>query len=314
MRPTSRRISPGVGPVGDLERIGGDVEVARSLNIEGSGDLEALLARQAEAIERESVRCSRCSVPSLRVIVTPSGDLVCRNCYFALESEERLGTQATEIVAGLAKYRREWLQRAGMSRLEVDADPARVPEAVKEAIRKVGRGDDLRDGSIPTSGYGLSGGAGVGKTFALASIFGGAVDEWLNRAGRAHGFAALQRPTWLEWLPWPQRAATMRAMSTVDGGFAEVSEMVAGWKVVPALVIDDLGAERMRGGYSEDWITEQLDTVVDARARDGRPTWYTTNLGHQAIVERYGARFYSRLCRVNPLAVVARASDMRGSG
>jgi DNA replication protein DnaC len=52
--------------------------------------------------------------------------------------------------------------------------------------------------------------------------------------------------------------------------------------------------------------------VIDRRYNERRPTWYTTNLSRAAFAERYGARFYSRLCMANPLFEISGAKDLRG--
>jgi DNA replication protein DnaC len=76
-------------------------------------------------------------------------------------------------------------------------------------------------------------------------------------------------------------------------------------------MLDDLGVERVRGRYDEDWAASQLDYLVDQRYNEMRPTWYTTNLSKPEFTDRYGSRLHSRLCGENPLYAVAAGHDLR---
>lgn len=65
---------------------------------------------------------------------------------------------------------------------------------------------------------------------------------------------------------------------------------------VDLLVLDDLGREQVSA-----WTLEQLQRVLDHRNREGLRTVMTTNLGHTALVERYGDPIVQRMlddCRV----------------
>lgn len=145
-------------------------------------------------------------------------------------------------------------------------------------------------------GFGLSGLPGIGKTGALAAFV-------RNRALESDGK--------IVWLSWPETVNWMRARSMGDGGHAAVSDLVEDAGTADTLVLDDLGAERLRGSYVEDWAASQLDRIVDARYRKVRPTWYTTSLDGPDIVARYGPRLYSRLCGENPLIELPKLPDRR---
>jgi DNA replication protein DnaC len=77
------------------------------------------------------------------------------------------------------------------------------------------------------------------------------------------------------------------------------------------LFLDDLGSERIKGSYVEDFAASQLDVVVDERYRREAPIFYTTNLDMGGLIEFYGARLVSRLCGDNPLVVVTGLKDQR---
>lgn len=61
-------------------------------------------------------------------------------------------------------------------------------------------------------------------------------------------------------------------------------------RVADLLVLDDLGVEK-----GSDWTAEQLSSLFDARAREGRRQIVTTNSPYDQLVERLGERTMSRL-------------------
>lgn len=110
------------------------------------------------------------------------------------------------------------------------------------------------------------------------------------------------------WVEWPQAAHVLRANAVVDPDF--VAKTVEAWSSVPILVLDDLGSERRKGDYQEDYACGELDFVISARYRNCLPTWYTTNLDQAGLVAMYGARMTSRLIGEAPLIVLA-GQDLR---
>jgi DNA replication protein DnaC len=96
-----------------------------------------------------------------------------------------------------------------------------------------------------------------------------------------------------------------------QGGYAEAETMMKRLATVPALVLDDLGGERMRAEYEDDWVASMLDLLIDRRHNAMLPTWYTTNLARNEFMDRYGARLLSRLCGENTLVTVPAGPDMR---
>jgi DNA replication protein DnaC len=68
------------------------------------------------------------------------------------------------------------------------------------------------------------------------------------------------------------------------------------------LILDDLGAERRKGDYQDDYAAAEIDYIVaSARYRACLPTWYTTNIPLERLAAFYGARFASRLVSESPL-------------
>ena len=56
------------------------------------------------------------------------------------------------------------------------------------------------------------------------------------------------------------------------------------------LVLDDVGAER-----PTEWTQDQLNKLIDARARQELPTWFTTNCSLEELEPLLTPRGYSRL-------------------
>jgi DNA replication protein DnaC len=56
------------------------------------------------------------------------------------------------------------------------------------------------------------------------------------------------------------------------------------------LILDDLGAER-----PTEWTQEQLNKLIDYRARNELPTWFTTNCSLEELEQLITPRCYSRL-------------------
>lgn len=197
------------------------------------------------------------------------------------------------------------LAAAGMSRRELTARIERIPASLMARLHA----DDvssMRQAIVPARGFGLSGGAGVGKTFALAALFRAGTEATIRKSARDG-----RHKSPLVWLSWPDTVNRLRIVSTRDGGMDAADRIVSTASRARLLVLDDIGAERIKGTYADDWAASLLDLIVDERHREMRPTWYTTNLPIDAFVRRYGQRLFSRLCAENQLIVLPEADDMR---
>jgi len=230
----------------------------------------------------------------------------CEKC----EAANGLTAQAAHVIASIERWMPRWLATAGLSVREASAAIERIPDPLLAKLKSPRRGlDRLISGGLPEAGFGISGPAGCGKSFALAALFkANARARWVARAA-SEGTKATK--LYLSWLRWPEVVNDMRVRSTRDGGLNEVDSLMRKWATVEALVIDDIGGERVRGEYGEDWMASQLDILIDRRYNDMMPTWYTTNLAPPDLLDRYGARFFSRLTGGSPLIVYDAKADLR---
>lgn len=75
---------------------------------------------------------------------------------------------------------------------------------------------------------------------------------------------------------------------------ASEAELLEALSTVDFLVLDDLGAERVKKEeYGESWATEELFKIIDGRC--GRHTLYTTNLSSDELRRKTGGRNFSRM-------------------
>lgn len=214
--------------------------------------------------------------------------------------------------AGRPLFLDAYLRQAGLS----DRERAATWDQIPEAIRRV-----LPDAK---ANFGLVGGFGIGKTCALAAFHrdwaGRVIDRamaelvadsedgyWLKRAIE-RGRIAL--PLLSSWINWPTAIAAQKAKLFVRDQQHEVElwiqEKLLCDKAI--VILDDLGAEQVT---AQDWAGEVLGRVIDERLRWGRPTLWTSNLDKVALIERYGARVFSRLQALAPPIELSKLPDLR---
>lgn len=155
-------------------------------------------------------------------------------------------------------------------------------------------------------GFGLWGGTGVGKSFALVRK----VADLVERQVRLSGFpenADLGAMGGLLWVNWPEKAEQVKRR--VIGGAAEVHTFVERCKSTRWLVLDDLGKERIKG--EDDYALGILAEVLDARYRSGKALWWTSNLSPADLTELYKSRLASRLLSTWPPFHVEGETDLR---
>lgn len=243
--------------------------------------------------------CRRCRE---QFPILPEGDpeAICPEC-------ERIEAEGARILASKDQLVEAELIDAGLARRERMATLGGIPPSIRRAAAEPMR--ELIRGEIPAQGFGLIGTPGIGKSSAFGALlreFGGKRIEQLVAAGdfrRVRG--------WLVWLDWPEESARMRARSLKEDGHVAIDEDIRRWSAIEVLIIDDLGAERMRGAYLDDWATSQLDRVIGARDRACKPVWWTSNIGADALAQRYGSRFWSRLSGSAPEITLPSAEDLR---
>lgn len=205
----------------------------------------------------------------------------------------------------------------GLAKTERRAALGKVPIE----IRRLMPADTVRmllHGETPPVGFGLVGTQGVGKTLALAAIVKAGVADIV--AGK---IASLDRvpydgeepwrwagSRWM-WASWPTVAADLKAKVARDHGSDAVEDYVSRAANAPLLIIDDLGRERMRGTYSEDFSVGQLDRIIDLRSREERPLIWTSNASPRNLARIYGGAIVSRLVGLAPPALLPAMPDIR---
>ncbi len=190
-----------------------------------------------------------------------------------------------------------WDNGRGLMRHESRAESAKIPEPILRAIPEWARKGRLHPG------FGIGGGVGVGKTQAVASIVKDALAGYAER----EIIPALKDELDLyqdlfpsvRWSSWPDEAHWLR--SHAINGAEERVEALANASL---LILDDLGRERIKGDYSQDWGASQLDYIVNMRYREERPIIWTTNVRQTDLVRLYGAALVRRLVEPNPMVWV----------
>lgn len=236
---------------------------------------------------------------------------VCHACADSTARRERLIEEAQRVVDNLDAWVQKSLAASGLTPRERTANLGQLAPNVRRVLNDPRlHVRTMLDGVTPQTGFGLIGPTGTGKTFALAAILANmTAKRWLARCD-AEGLAATKR--FVAWVRWPEEVNRFRTLvSSRDGGLEEAQRVVDRWAETEVLVLDDLGAERLRGDYSEDWATSLLDLLVDRRHNDMLPVWWTSNLTREEFITRYGTRLWSRLAGDNPAAVVPNGPDLR---
>ena len=183
-----------------------------------------------------------------------------------------------------------------MSYRELKATMELIPKAMKNVLPK-DQLSTLLDGKYPQKGFGLGGNTGGGKTMAMAAILRACAIAQvktykpkgdMNFNGTLHGVG---------WVYWPSAVQWLRSHA-ID---PEANEWVQSLSLIPLLVLDDLGRERIKGSYVEDWAASQLDLIVNQRYREQLPILWTTNVTEADLLSLYGGAMLRRLTADNPL-------------
>lgn len=239
----------------------------------------------------------------------------CPDCCEAARVEA-LGEYKIRAGSRVAVLVTRRLKELGLSTAEREADPSRVPREIrrrlpKEAVEYLAAGKR-------TVGFGLSGGQGVGKTMALAALLREALTSLTRR--NLEGLQALpskgaENERWwatgrLRWASWPERSAWMKGRVAYDA-HREVEEWIVRSCETPLLVLDDLGRERLKGSYQEDYAAGHLDRIIDIRSRERLPIWWTSNLAPEELMAFYGSAMVSRLIGLAPATELPALRDLR---
>jgi DNA replication protein DnaC len=259
--------------------------------------------------------CSACASAFEVVAVVAPVCVVCPCCVEreACEALEAFRAREAAQAAITVEHR---LRAIGMGARELEAELQAVPVAIRRALPRLLTQDLIGGDALVADGFGLTGGQGIGKTMCLAAMVRARATALHARAlsacrvAPADGDASWFR-VGVQWVNWPSGAARVKALSVQDHGAAEVAALVRAWAGTPLLVLDDLGRERMRGAYDEDYAFGVLDQVVDARSRESAPVLWTSNLTPAALVSRYGAALPSRLLELAPAVRLSAGPDLR---
>jgi hypothetical protein len=267
---------------------------------------------QIEAVEPTWSACTTCG-SRVTYTLELAGRGYCGDCIVPARAAEQRRIEGEQILVDLAGRTELLLEAMGISARDRRARLADVPASVRPAIPQGwGSTGQIRAriaGWDPIPGFGIAALAGAGKTSLFSSLVREITSERVRARAPKLGRAVLE--PWAIWLSWPEAVNRLRLMSLGDGGLEAAHEVVKRASSAELLILDDLGAERIRGAAADDWAASQLDLIVDARDGAMLPTWYSSTILDRALAERYGQRLFSRLVGRNPLRAVKGAPDQR---
>lgn len=196
----------------------------------------------------------------------------------------------------------EVLRRIGLEERELVADPQQVPVELRRALPPTAR--EFIAGGIPRGGFGIGGKPGVGKTCAMVAFLRLHLQNHREKAKGEINRESKDVRDVISWVDWPSLAHELRTYAVTDPDW--VRGTISRMSKAPVLILDDLGAERRKGDYQDDYAAGELDYIVtSSRYRACLPTLYTTNLSASELANFYGSRFSSRLLSESPLVVMA---------
>ncbi|WLT30075.1 hypothetical protein [Geothrix sp. PMB-07] len=162
--------------------------------------------------------------------------------------------------------------------------------------------------SLPgeSSGYGLIGPVGCGKTWSLIQRIAQEINAyvldqdspetaWLKSMIEVIDGIRYDVCRSIVWVSWPDQAENLKRM-VLDA--QAVSEWVKQASECWLLVLDDLGAERVRG--VDDFSRSVLAEVIDSRYRNEEMVCWTSNLSAEELAVFYRGRIASRLLSAWP--------------
>lgn len=252
-----------------------------------------------------------CAICNLEFSTNLEDATICAQCQRDQVARKRIEQQAAQIQANMHVWIDKAMAKWGISTRERQATFEQINPKIKSVIAAPElQVFNLHLGVIPSKGFGLVGPTGIGKTCAMAAIVKLMIESRWRHRMHADGFGCLRQ--FVYWLRWPEQVNSLRQMAASDqNGIARCQDMARVWANADVLVIDDLGAERLKSEYETDWATSLLDMVIDHRYNEMRPIYYTSNLLVDELVDRYGSRMFSRLVGQNPALVAPSGPDLR---
>lgn len=118
-------------------------------------------------------------------------------------------------------------------------------------------------------GYFIFGDCGTGKTYIIAALLNELM--WMKRRNAIMA-------TFIE-IGNEIRSSYNKKTITPD-------DVIWKYSTVPYLAIDDLGTERFESNGAENWIQEQIFTIVNNRYKNEKPTFYTSNFSLEELSKR----------------------------
>jgi len=139
------------------------------------------------------------------------------------------------------------------------------------------------------NGFGLWGGTGTGKTWALVQIAAAIVERMVRNSPDPDN--ALLPPgemgAWMAWANWPEKANICKRKALM------IDDWIRRVKNVKYLFLDDIGGELIKN--AEDFSLGILSEIIDYRYRFNLSTWWSSNQSPDEIIVTYGSRLSSRL-------------------
>jgi len=254
--------------------------------------------------------CSECSEPFDGYEIQDQ----CWNCK-SLIAKEAVEMWRIEALASLPALASHEAQHRGLSTEEIHSRMDHVPVEMKRLVPKQTVLSVL-DGRVPRHGFGLIGSTGSGKTSFLATMATSYTLKILgDRLGAVEGIPDPYDPQWhfgipfgYRWLSWPTASVALKS------GWKNGEDPLAfmnRYAQPKMLFLDDLGRERVKGSYTEDYSVSILDKIVDARSRAGLPIFWTSNVSLEDLNGIYGSAFMSRLVSLGAPVLLPKLPDLR---
>lgn len=251
--------------------------------------------------------CSECGEP-MQAVCWPCKD---KHRSAALEAWKQPRRE------GIDKIVATRMQFLGLGKRELPADLNEVPFKIKSLLPP-DTVQSLLDGNRPERGFGLVGGTGGGKTMTIAALLKAGVAKLI--AEGLEGVtelpnAAFYDPDWARkgrftWVNWPLMAENLKGM-VGHGQQAEAEDTVQSLMRQPLLVLDDIGLERIRGDYTQDFAASQLIRLILHRDRECLPILWTSNVSLPDLVSSYGGAAIGRLRALAPEVDLPKLPDLR---
>lgn len=192
-----------------------------------------------------------------------------------------------ESTPSLVSWVQNRLLEIGLGEGEADAVLDRIPMGIRRSLPPIAT-ERMAKGQLPMTGFGLGGPIGSGKTYALAALIRASISK--------HAMSCPALPLHVRtmaWACWPVDIALRGNLDQSRGRLEELAN-------VPLLILDDLGRERLKGSYGDDWSRSCLDMIVTQRNRRRLPILWTTNCTFEELLGIYGPGVVSRLAEINP--------------